>query len=343
MPQASPRCRRACAARSVLLSVLLSVPLSGLLLLLGSSAAAQDPASAYPNKPITIIVPYAPGGGTDVAARSLAAGLAAKFGWKAVVDNRAGGNTVIGSQAVAKATPDGHTLLLVATTFAINPLLTPNLPYNATRDFAPVSTVAGIPFIMVVHPSVPAGNLREMQAILRAAPAGEWNFGTVGSSGIGRMAGEIFASQAGIKLQHVPYKGASQLVTDLIGGSVKFSIDAASGYPAHLRSGKVKVLAVAGKSRLAILPDVPTFAEQGMDYNVSLWLGLFATGGTPRSVVNKLAQATNEVLALADTREKFAALELTPLGSTPDAFAAQIKTETEAFARIIQSAGIKAE
>ena len=304
--------------------------------------AQEDAAASFPSQPVRIIVPFAPGGGTDSTARLLAQKLGERWGRQVVVENRTGGNTVIATQAVARAAPDGHTLLFANSTFAINPILSVNLPYDATRDFVPITTVAGGPFMLVVHPSVAADNLKDMLQILRDARPGEWNFATVGGSGIGRIVGELFAIQAGARLQHIPYKGASQVTADLLSGTVKLTIDPPNTYVPHVKAGKLKALAVTGR-RLASLPDVPTFAEQGMPgFDPRTWYGLLAPAGTPRAVVYKISIAVNEILAQADVKEKLAALELDALPSSPERFQSYLRNETEKFTRVVKAAGIKA-
>jgi tripartite-type tricarboxylate transporter receptor subunit TctC len=304
---------------------------------------AQEPAASYPSKPIHILVPFVAGGGTDALARLLGQKLGEKWGNQVVVENRPGGNTVIAAQAVARAAPDGYTLVLVNSTFAINTILAPSLPYDSDKDFAPISAVAATPFLMVVHPSVPANSFKDMMGILKSSKPGEWNFATVGGTGVGRIAGELFGSQAGVKLQHIPYKGNAQVVTDMLAGQVKFTIDPPSLYIPHVRSGKLKALAVTGTSRLASLPDVPTFAEAGMpEYDIRMWFGLLAPGGTPKPIVNKLSAAVIEVLAMPDVKDKLRALEFVPITPGVEQFQALLKSETDRFASVVKSANIKA-
>lgn len=308
----------------------------------GSSLAQPGPAADFPSKPIHIVVPFVAGGGSDSTARLLATKLNEKYGWQVVVENRTGGNTVIATQYVASSPPDGYTLLLANSTFAINPVLLPNLPYDIDKDLAPVTSLAVTPFAMVVHPSVPASNLQEMLALMRASKPGEWNFGTVGSSGIGRIVGESFAQIASLQLQHVPYKGAAQVTQEMLAGVVKFTIDVVNTYPPHVRAGKLKALAVTGKHRLASLPEVPTFAEQGMpEFDASMWFGFLVRGGTPRPIIDKLNAAINEVLAMPDVQQRLAAIEMQIRGSTPEEFQNYIKTETATFAKVVKAAGIK--
>ncbi len=297
---------------------------------------------SFPTQQVNIVVPFAAGGGTDSTARLLAQKLSEKWGKPVVVENRPGGNTVIATQLVAKARPDGHTLLIANSTFAINPILSATLPYDSYKDFVPIGTVAGGPFMMLVHPSVPANDLKGMLQILQTSKPGEWNFATVGGSGIGRIVGELFALQSGTKLQHIPYKGASQIATDLLAGTVKLTIDPPNTYIMHIKSGKVKALAVTGK-RLASLPNVATFAEQGMpEFDVRSWYGLLAPAGTPKAIIQKISTDVQEILAQTEIKDKFAALELDPMPSSPEQFQLYLRTETEKFSRVVKAANIKA-
>jgi tripartite-type tricarboxylate transporter receptor subunit TctC len=304
--------------------------------------AADAPAASYPRRPIRLVVPYVAGGGTDFIARLLSQKLGEKFGQQVIVDNRPGGNTVIGTQAVASAEPDGHTLLVAISSFAINPFISANLPYDSFKDFAPVSELATTPFLMAVHSTVPARNLKDVLALLRAAQPGEWDFATVGSAGIGRIAGETFAIEAGAKMQHIPYKGAAQVVAALVSGEVKFTIDPPGPYIEHIRAGKVRGLAISSARRLASLPDVPTFAEQGMpQFDLQIWTGLLAPAATPKPIIDKLAAAVQEALASPEVKEKLVAMETEPIGSSPKQFAAFLKSESERFARVVKAASIK--
>jgi len=307
-----------------------------------TAAHAQESAASYPSKPIHIFVPFLAGGGADAAARLVAQKLTDKWGMQVIVENRPGGNTVIATQAAARSAADGYTLLLVNSTFAINTILTPNLPYDADKDFTPVSAVGATPFLMVVHPSVPAQNFREMMSILKASKPGEWNFATVGSTGVGRIAGEQFAQQTGVKLQHIPFKGAAEVVTALVSGDVKFTIDPPSTHIPQIRAGKLRPLAVTGTSRLPSLPDVPTFAEAGMpEYDIRMFFGLLAPSATPKPIVAKLSAAITEMMNLPDVKERMRTLEFVPIATGSDAFASLLKTENERFARTIKTADIK--
>ena len=304
---------------------------------------AQESAASFPSKQVRIIVPFATGSGSmEQMVRLLAQKLADKWGQPVIVDNRGGGNTVIGTQAAARAAPDGYTMILVNATFAINTVLTPNLPYDSDKDFAAVAGAGAVPFLMVAHPSVPANNFKEMMGLLKAAKPGDWNFATVGSTGIGRIAGETFAQQTGVKLQHIPFKGAAEVVSNLLAGNVKFTIDPPGVHVPQVKAGKLKAYAVTGATRLPLLPDVPTFAEVGMpEYDVQMWFGLLAPGATPKPILNKLSASVLDVLKMPDVQEKIRALDISPIPPAPEQFAAHIKTEAERFSKIIKTANIK--
>ena len=320
-------------SRNALLLAALAVP----------AVHAQESAASFPSKQVRIIVPFAAGSGSmEQMVRLLAQKLADKWGQPVIVDNRGGGNTVIGTQAAARAAPDGYTMILVNATFAINTVLTPNLPYDSDKDFAAVAGAGAVPFLMVAHPSVPANNFKEMMGLLKAAKPGDWNFATVGSTGIGRIAGETFAQQTGVKLQHIPFKGAAEVVSNLLAGNVKFTIDPPGVHVPPVKAGKLKAYAVTGATRLPLLPDVPTFAEVGMpEYDVQMWFGLLAPGATPKPILNKLSASVLDVLKMPDVQEKIRALDISPIPPAPEQFAAHIKTDAARFSKIIKTANIK--
>lgn len=308
-------------------------------LLLPTSAAATD----YPQKPIRIVVPFAPGGGTSNAARLIGEKLTERWGQPVVIDNRPGGNTVIGADAAAKAPADGYTLFFANSSYSINPGLAPKLPYDPVRDFTPVAPLLVNNFVMLVHPSVPARNLQELVNLIKSKPE-DHPYPTVGSAGIGRMASELFNGRIGVQLVNIPYKGTSQLATDLLGGQLKYAIEIPGVYIPQVKAGKLRALAVTGKRRLAALPDVPTFAEAGMpDFNVQSWYGLLAPAATPRPIVDKLNAAIQEILKAPDVRQRLEAIEAEPLIGTPAEFGALIKRDTERFAKIIKDAKIEAQ
>ncbi|MDO9434950.1 tripartite tricarboxylate transporter substrate binding protein [Hydrogenophaga sp.] len=322
--------------KSMLGTLTLAAAAAGLLL--STPAQADD----YPNKPIRIVVPFATGGGTSNAARLIGEKLTERWGQPVVIDNRPGGNTVIGAENVAKSPADGYTLFFANSSFAINPGLMPKLPYDSARDFTPVASLLVNNFVMLAHPSVPARNLAELIKLIKAKPD-DYPYPTVGAAGIGRLASEMFNTRIGAHPVNIPYKGTSQLATDLMGGQVKYAIEIPAVYIPQVKAGKVRALAVTGTQRLASLPDVPTFAEAGMpDFNMQSWYGLLAPAGTPRPIIDKLSTAIQEILKTSDVQKRFEAIEAEPLMGGPAEFGALIKKDTERFARIIKEAKIEA-
>ena len=309
------------------------------LLCLAASAGAQQ---VYPAKPIRIISPYAPSGTTDQLARLVGGKLSESWGQPIVVEPRPGGNTVIGSEAVTKSAPDGYTLLSILVSHVIVPNLVAT-PYDAIRDFAALGTIASSNLVLVVHPSVPAKNVQELIALAKARPA-QLNYGSGGSGTVTHLAGEFFNMQAGIRTQHIPYKGATQVMVDLLGGQIHMYFGPPIIVLPHTKSGRARPLAVSSASRLASMPDVPTAIEAGVKgFELNTWYGLLAPAATPRAVVDKWGAEMARVLAMPDIREKLSSQGMTPLVSTPDQFAALIKAEHVKFARIIKAGNIKLE
>jgi tripartite-type tricarboxylate transporter receptor subunit TctC len=306
------------------------------------SAQAQT-VQAYPNKPIRFIVPYAAGGSTSQVARLVAAKMTENWGQQVLIDNRGGANTVIGTDALAKSAPDGYTIALHTSTLATLPHLLSTLPFDPIKDFAPISTLVTTQLVLVLHPSVPANNLKEFIALAKAKP-NELNFAAVGTGSSTHLAGEMFKSVAGVKMQHVPYKGTAPALTDLIGGQIQLNFDTPITSLPHIRSGKLKAIAVTGKTRLASMPDVPTFAEAGLpEYDFQLWFGVLAPAATPKDIVNKLAAEIARILALPEVKENLAAQGIDPQSMTPDQFGAMIKADLERYGKVIKAAGIKIE
>lgn len=313
--------------------------LVGVVLLAGSAAAQQT----YPSKPIRFIVPYGPGASTDNVTRIYGQKLLEAWGQSVVVDNRPGGNTVIGSEMLVKAPPDGYTILLVVNTHAINPLLIPKLPYDPIKDFAPVATIGAQEYVLAIHPGVPANSLKEFIAYAKAKP-GQLNFSSSGGGGLGHLSGELFNSLAGVKMTHVPYKGGAPAVTDLIAGQVQLIFSSAGAVLPNIKAGKLRALAISGKTRLAALPDVPTFAEAGMPtFEANNWFGVLAPAATPRDIVGKLSAELIRTQSLADLKEKLAIHGVEPWPGGPEQFAALIKSDLEKFSKIVKSANIKLE
>lgn len=312
----------------------------GVFMALAGAAFAQQ---AYPSKPIRIIIPFPPGGSTDPLARLVGQKLTASWSQPVIVDHRPGGDSVVGSEALMKSAPDGYALMLQAATILIVSSLYQNPPYDAIRDFAPVATLISTEFMLEVNASVPANNLQEFIALAKAKP-GQLNYASVGAGSATRLAGELFCIMTGVKMQNVPYKGSGQALTDLIGGQVQLSF--AIPFPSipHIRSGKLRAIAITGKNRSPALPEVPTFAEAGLpDFQVNSWYGFFAPPATPRGVIDKLASEIAKILAMPEIREKIVSQGMEPFISTPDEFAVLMKADFAKFANIVKTANIKLE
>ncbi|MDR3378859.1 Bug family tripartite tricarboxylate transporter substrate binding protein [Cupriavidus basilensis] len=312
---------------------------SVLLTLLGLAQPALAEAS-YPAKVIRLVVPFPPGGSTDTLARLLAEQLKEELGQTVVVENRAGAGGNIGGDAVAKAAPDGYTLLLAAAgPTVINPSLYARMSYDPLRDLAPVTLLAREHNLMAVNPSVPAHNLKEFIAYAKSKP-GQLSFGSPGNGTTAQLAGELLNQSAGIKLQHVPYKGSGPAVADLIAGHITLMIDNMPALLPFVQSGRLRALAVASDKRASALPDVPTVEEAGLrGYVVTAWKGLMAPAGTPRPIIAKLHDATVKILAKPQIRKRLVDLGAEPVGNTPEQFAALIRSDTAWWAALVKSTG----
>jgi tripartite-type tricarboxylate transporter receptor subunit TctC len=309
------------------------------MLLAGGAAAQQE----YPNKPIRFITPYPPGGGTTVVARLVGQKLAESWGQQVLVDNRGGGNTIIGTEAAAKSAPDGYTILLVDNALAALPHLFRSLPYDTFKDLAPVATLTSIEYVLVLHPSVPANSLQELIALAKAKP-GQLNYATSGSAGAGHLAIEMLSMMTGAKMQQVPYKGGGPALTDLLGGQVQVHLNVPINLIPHIRTGKLRAIAISGESRSPALPQVPTFTEAGVpNFEVRYWQGVMAPAGTPKPIIDKLSAEFARILATPDTRDKLGSQGAEPFISTPDQFGALIKTFSAKYATIVKTANIKIE
>ena len=284
-------------------------------------------AQPYPGRAIRIIVPFAAGGGVDVVARLVAPRLTEIWGQQVVIDNRGGGGSVIGTEAVARSAPDGHTLLLTAPPFTTNAALLPRLPYDPYSDFTPVTLAAVAPLILVVHPSLPARSVKDLTAIARARP-GQLVYGSSGNGGPQHLAAELFKSMAGIDIVHVPYKGAGPATVDLVGGQVQVGFSAILTVGTFVKAGRLRALAVTGAQRSPILPELPTVAETGFPgYETTSWYGLFTRGGTPAPVIAKLNADVSRALQGPDIRERLATEGATVVGGTSAEFADFIRAE----------------
>ncbi len=321
------------------ISVAAAILAAGFLLGMAMPAAAQQ---AYPQKPIRFIVPFPPGGSTDPVARLVGQKLTDAWGQQLVVDNRPGANSIIGSDVVAKAAPDGYTILLVAaTTHIINAQLRQDLPYDSVKDFAPVGTLTRSEFVLVLHPSVPANNMRELIALAKAKP-GQLNYATAGNGNLGHLAAELFNMMAEVKTQHVPYKGGGPALADLVGGQVQMHFAVVISAMPLIKAGKLKAIAVGGDARQPAFPNVPTFAEAGMPgFDLKSRLGVFAPARTPKAIVDKLSTEIARILATREIQEKLDAQGMAPFISTPEQFAALLASDTIKFAKIVKAAGIR--
>jgi len=303
-------------------------------------AAAQG---AYPHKPIRMIVPYPPGGPTDVLGRIVAQKLSESLGQQVVVENRPGASGMIGAELVAKAAPDGYTLLTNASIHVINPSLYPKMNFDALRDFAPVSLIAQVPLILVVNPGLPVKSVQELIALGKAEP-NRLNFGSSGNAAAPHLAGESFKIATGIQMQHVPYKGSAPALTDLIGGQVQLIFDSMPSAMPHVKSGKIRALAVTTAKRSPTVPDLPTIAESGVPgFDISTWYGVWAPAGTPKDIVNKVSAEIAKALQQPAVRERLAALGAEPVGNTPEEFAAYCQSELAKWSKIVRESGARAD
>lgn len=300
-------------------------------------------AQSYPTRPIRLIVPLAPGGTNDTLARFIADRMAAKLGQQLVVDNRPGANSLIGSALVAKATPDGHTLLLTGAGHSTNPSLHRTLPYDTERDFAPVGVVAGGPYLMVIPSSIPTKTVKEFVAWAKAR-SGQLSFASASAGSPTHLSGELFNTATGTDLLHVPYKGGGALIPDLVSGRIAMTFSSISTVRSNLQAGRLRPLGVTTLKRSEFLPDVPTFAEAGYpSVEVNAWYGMFTTGGTPAAIVQRLNTALRETLAEPSIRESFLKQGLDPQPTTVEEFRKLVSTEIVKWAKVVRAAGIKPE
>lgn len=318
-------------------------PLSLLIVtaLLGYALAAQ--AQTYPTRAVRLVVPSAPGGGTDITARMIAPKLSEYLGQQVVVDNRAGAGMMIGAELVARSAPDGYTLLLFANPLAINPAIYKKMRYDALRDFAPISQVISLPNMLVSHPSLPIRTVKELIAFAKARP-GQLTYASAGVGTSLHLFTELFLSMTGLRMIHVPYKGSGQGVVDVIAGHVPLmapTIFVALGY---VRDGRLRGLGVTSAKRVPAAPDIPTIAEAGVPgYEATNWVGVSVPAGTPREIVNLLYSNVVRVLQQPDIKARLSADGAEPVGSTPDEFSAFMRSETAKWAKVVKNAGIQPE
>jgi tripartite-type tricarboxylate transporter receptor subunit TctC len=298
-------------------------------------------AQTYPSKPVRVIVPYAAGGNTDFTARAIAERLTPVFKQQVIVDNRAGGATNIGSDAVAKAAPDGYTLLMGGASNAINMSLFAKLPYDTLRDFEPITLCVQGANVIAIHPSIPAKNLKELIAVAKARP-GQLNFGSSGIGSSNHMAGELLNVMAGIKIVHIPYKGNAPAITDAIGGHLEMVIAGVPALVPQIQSGRLRAIAIGSLKRFPALPQVPTLDESGLKgYEATTWFGLLAPAKTPKDIVARLNTEVDRILKSPDLRERFIADGLEPMGGSSEAFGRFIRSEIAKYAKVIKAANVQ--
>jgi tripartite-type tricarboxylate transporter receptor subunit TctC len=311
--------------------------------LIGTLAIAPAWAQPYPNRPVRMIVPFAPGGATDIIARTVAQKLGDKLGQPVVVENKPGAGTTVGNAEVAKAKPDGYTLLFAPTPFVISQVIYPTLPYDARRDFTPVSLLATSPFILVVNASITAKNVGELVALAKAKP-GTLTFCSAGSGTVPHLAGELFKFRAGVDIVHVPYKGGGPAIGDLVGGQVNMMFATPIEVAQFVQAGKLRVLATTATKRLPAYPDVPTLVESGYPgTEVASFFGVLAPAGTPPEIVNKLAADLAAVMELPDVRERFATQSAEANVQGPEAFARFLDAERDKWTDIVKRSGAKVD
>jgi tripartite-type tricarboxylate transporter receptor subunit TctC len=297
----------------------------------------------YPTKPIRFILPFPPGGGSDAFARIFGPKLSEVLGQPVVIENRPGAGANIGAEVAAKTPPDGHTLLLGNVAHAINVSLYSKLNYDLVRDFDCVSLLASTPNIVVVHPSVPAKSLKELIALAKSRP-GELNVASSGAGSSAHLAGELFNGMAGIKMNHVPYKGGGPAVIALVGGEVSVGFATTPSVVQHVKSGKLRGLAVTSAQRSPATPDLPTVSEAALKgYEAGTWYGLLVPAGTPKDVISRLHAESVKLLALPDVKQRLDATGFEPIGTTPERFAAYIRSEIEKWTKVVRSAGVRAD
>ena len=316
------------------------------LLVAGALLAGSLPASAqpYPNRPLRIVVPFPPGGGTDIGTRIVAQKLQEAWGQAVIVENKPGAAGIVGTELTAKSAPDGYTFMMGNIgTHAINVSLYKKLAYDPVRDFAPVSMVADLPLLLLVHPSVPANSVKELIALAKSQP-GKLNFSSSGAGGSMHVAAELFKSMTGVDMVHIPYKGGAPAVADLLSGQVALSFSTVLETIQHVKAGKVRALAVTNDHRSIALPDLPTIAEAGLPgYQSISWLALFAPAGTPKDIVNKVSAESVRILKLPDVKERLLAQGAEPIGSTPEQLATILSADIAKYAKVIRESGYKPE
>src|SRR3954464_11022224 len=311
--------------------------------LLYALSASAAWAQSYPTHPVKVVVPYAVGGSADVYGRFLAAKLSESMGHPFVIENRPGGGAVIGTDAVAKAPPDGYTLLVMSNTHTVTETLIPKKPYDLMRDLAPITGINSQDLMLVAAPGVKAGNLREVIALAKKEP-GKLNYASSGPGTPYHMAGELFKYMAGVDIVHVPHKGSDQARTAVLGGQVELMFDAISTIVSQVRAGKLKALGTTGKTRSSVTPDIPTVAEAGVPgYEATIWLGLMAPAATPKPILEQLSASVNKVINSPEVKANWSKQGAVPMGMTPDEFGGFIKEDVAKWSKLVKDTGMKVD
>jgi len=305
------------------------------------AASATALAQSYPTRPVKIIVPFAAGGPADIYARVIGEKLQQALGQAFVVEDKPGGGSIVGTDSVAKSAPDGYTLLMMSNTHTVNESLIKDKPFELMRDFVPVAPVNYSDLVMVIHPSVPANNLKEFIALAKAKP-GELNYASSGPGTPYHMAGELFKAMAGVNIVHVPYKGSSGARTDILGGQVQMMFDAITTMAPNVEAGKVKALGTSGKARSSVLPNVPTLSEAGVPgYESTIWLGIMAPKGTPRAIVERLNNEITRVVNSPEMKAEWAKQGAVSMAMSPEEFDKYLRQDIEKWARVVKISGAK--
>ena len=298
-------------------------------------------AQGYPNRAIRIVVAFAPGGGADTNARIVGQKLSEQLAVPVLVDNRPGAGSMLGTELVARAAADGHTLLMGSSEFAVNPSLQPKIPYDTLRDFAPIAQTVSSQYVLSTHPSVPVKTVRELIALAKARP-GQLNYGSAGVGSASHLAGELLQFMTGTRLVHIPFKGAGPATIALLSGEFDFMFSSTTAAVAQIKSGKLRAIAVTGPKRFSELPDTPTVSEAGVPgFVITGWFGVLAPAGTPREIINKLGAEIVKVVKLPAVQERFASLGTVPVGNSPEEFAAFLRVEIEKWSRVVKASGAR--
>lgn len=322
--------------RTLLFLLFLSVATASVIAQTSSTGAGQT----WPTKPVRIVSPFAPGGGNDTLSRILAAALTARLGQQVVVENRPGANTIVGTELVVKSPPDGYTLIVLPNAITINPHLYRKMPFDVVKDLAPITQIGTSPLILVLHPSLPVRNVKDFLALARAKP-NELTNGSSGNGSLGHLAGALLGVMTGTSLVHVPYKGTSLAITELIGGQIVMSFASALGVMPHIRSARLRAVAVTGKRRSPAVPEVPTIGETVPGFSAELWYALFAPANTPADIINRLNREVGLILAQPDIKAKLSDQGVDALTGTPQEMVRLIAADLEKWAKVVKASGAR--